>query len=154
MKKFSFVLLLVALAAMPAGCSRKTPSAKTKGAKAAKNAASRVDRNDEAIEEDELAIERHAEEAKRTIDAITAEAEDALKKTRENAKARANRHAQELSEFAAELAEEAKDRAEDIPEAIDRAIQRQADRRPGTHPRRPAAKDLDEERTSDDESEE
>jgi hypothetical protein len=119
MKMVSNLLLLTALLVSIVGCSKggpqHPPTTRT----------SRVEPID-PLERDEQAIEFTAEQAKKNIDAIKADAEDALRRTRQGVKSTVKQHSADLSELAAEAAENAKDRAEDLTDAVDQSVQDRA----------------------------
>jgi hypothetical protein len=122
--KLGSILILFGLTAMLAGCSKGMPQphARESSAKADKNS---------TVEQNTKAIELSAQQAKRNIDAIAAEAEDELRKTHQAPPTTAARPKQDPArarELAAEALEDAKDRAEDLPESTDRVLERQAQR--------------------------
>ncbi len=116
MYRITLALLIAAGAALPIGCNRSASSD------------SHARKNDhQTLEEAEQAIESQAQQAKRKIDAITAQAEEALHEARAR-QDRLKKKAIDMSEYAAQLAEDAKDRAEDLPDEIDRAAETNARR--------------------------
>jgi len=123
MKSLTIVLLLTTTAVIPVGCSKGASSPKPAATHTRAADKDQVEVNNVAIEADEQAIQLNAERAKRDIDAISAEAAHALRKTRENQAAEAKKRVHEVSERAVELAEDAKDRAEDLPEELDQSAQ-------------------------------
>jgi hypothetical protein len=120
MKKLSMLLMLLGLPIALFGCSKGPANSRPD------RAASKVD----PIEQDQRAIELNAKRAKQDIDAMKAEAEDALQRTRQSLTAKATKHAAAISDAAAEVAEDAKDQAEDVPDAVDQVLEeRQSDLR-------------------------
>ncbi len=126
MNKGSFVTCLAILAVAAAGCGRSsTPAAKPASNKTGHFHGDGHDhKTGDSLDESERAIELQAQRAKQDIDNVTAEAEAALRKTRQQTTTKVQAHARELQEYSAELAEEAKDRAEDVPAAVDNATAR------------------------------
>ena len=120
MKKVSMLLMLLGLPIALVGCSKGPANQRPD------RAASKVD----PIDQDQRAIELNAQRAKQDIDAMKAEAEDVVRRSRQSLTAKATKHAAPISDAAAEIAEDAKDRAEDVPEAVDQALEaRQSDLR-------------------------
>ncbi|HEV3136991.1 MAG TPA: hypothetical protein VGZ26_03790 [Pirellulales bacterium] len=120
MKRLSMPLMLLVLPIVLAGCS-KGP---------AHQQPDRADAKVDPVEQDQRAIELNAQRAKQDIDAMKAEAEDAVRRTRQSLTAKASKATAAASDVAAEVAEDAKDRAEDVPDAVDRLLEeRQSDLR-------------------------
>jgi hypothetical protein len=118
MRKRSWLLLTLGLAAPLTGCGKSQPQ------EHAVPHVKTADRQNSV----EQALEMHARRAKREIDDITDEAESAVRKAKAKTDAETRKRAEEMSEFAAEVAEEAKDRAVDIPEVVDRVLERHSRR--------------------------
>jgi hypothetical protein len=125
MKKLSMLLMLLGLPTALIGCSKAPANPRPDRA-----ASGRTDSKVDPIAQDERAIELNAQRAKQDIDAMKAEAEDVVRRSRQSLTAKATKHAAAISDAAAEVAEDAKDRAEDVPEAVDQALEeRQSDLR-------------------------
>jgi hypothetical protein len=118
MRKLSGMLLAAGLAALPTGCTKSQPQGKSVPHVKTADTSNSV----------EHTLELHARRAKREIDQITDEAEDAVRKAEDRLHSEAGKREEEMSEFAAEVAEEAKDRAVDIPEVVDRVLERHTKR--------------------------
>jgi hypothetical protein len=135
MSRISFATLLAGLAIVAFGCGKTSPpeekaASKPKTSHFGHDQAGHTHDHtagqtaDDSLDEVKHSIELQAQRAKKDIDDVTAQAEEALQKSQNSLTTKAKAHARDLNEYSAELAEEAKDRAEDVPEAVDNAASR------------------------------